>query len=233
MCGRAYFTYTDAELEARYLTQKQHRHPLGELKPIYNLCPTEQAPVILVKNGHRTIELLRWGLVPAWAKSIQEASKYNLINARGEEIAVKQSFKEAFRQRRCLVPLSGFYEWHRIDPKTKTPFSISLTDGNIMSAAGIWESWHSRETGEIVESFSIITIGSNSFMSKIHDRMPVIINPSDEDDWLNPEIKDIKTLQNFLRPCPSEWLKAYEVSTKVNSPKNKDIDLLQPVYISK
>jgi len=215
MCGRAYETFTEDELEMRYQWARTKRNPLG-LQPNYNLCPTQNAPVVVRSADENTVKLMRWGLVPNWAKTIKDASKYSLINARGEEITEKRSYKNAFANQRCIVPLSGFFEWRRETEKgPKVPFAIYLKDEPIMSIAGIWERWHSEDSKEEVYSFSIVTTEANSFMKKIHDRMPVILDREMEKVWLDPTNHDTLHLKTFLKPCPSNWLSAHEVSSLV------------------
>ena len=226
MCGRSYITYTDEELEMRYLQQRKVELP--KFKSSYNLAPTQLSPVVRNLKETIKIDLLRWGLVPAWAKTVKDAAKYSLINARGEEILEKRTYKDAFLHRRCIVPLSGFYEWQRLD-QTKRPFAIHLKEDPIMSVAGVWEHWQSKETEETVDSFSILTIQANSLMEKIHARMPVILDRKDEASWLDSENKNIAGLQKLIKPCPSEWLDAYEISTLVNSPRNNAKEILEPV----
>ncbi|MBI3555689.1 MAG: SOS response-associated peptidase [Deltaproteobacteria bacterium] len=228
MCGRAYETYTDEELEARYLNEKAKRNPLG-LKPNYNMAPTQLSPIVLEQNGKRNISLFRWGLVPFWAKDVKSAAKYSLINAKGEEILEKRSYKDCFMKRRCIVPLSGFIEWKRETEKVKRPFAIHLKDEPIMSVAGVWEHWESKETEEIVDSFSIITTSANSFMNKIHNRMPVILSKKDEDAWLDPDNKKPESLLKLLVPCASKLLAAHEISTLINYPKNNRPEVLEAV----
>lgn len=228
MCGRAYETYTEEELYLRYLNESRKRNPLG-LKANYNLSPTQQSPVVLNKDGERTIEMFRWGLVPFWAPDVKSASKYSLINAKGEEILEKRSYKEPFLKRRCIVPLSGFIEWKRESEKVKRPFAIRLKDTSIMSVAGVWEHWQSKESGDIVDSFSIITTEPNTFMADIHNRMPVILSREQEAQWLDQKNTDGSSLLKLLKPCPAEWLDAYEISTAINSPKNNRPEVLEPL----
>jgi putative SOS response-associated peptidase YedK len=227
MCGRAYSTYTEDELHVRYIHEKSKRNPLG-LKPNYNLSPTQTAPVVVVKEGSVAIELMRWGLVPSWAKDLKSAAKYSLINARGEEIAEKRSYAQAFARRRCIVPLSGFFEWLRPEAGPKRPFAIHLKSDPIMSVAGVWEHWESKATGEVVDSFSIITTGANSAMRAVHDRMPVILSREHEAAWLDPGNREVGRLKAFLKPCASEQLELFEVSTLVNSPRNNTAEVLVP-----
>lgn len=268
MCGRSYSTITESELEARYETEKLKRDPLGksfDWRAHYNTCPTEIRPVIVRGQLGNEIRFMRWGLVPAWAESVKDASKYSLINARAEEIETKKSYSEAFRKRRCIVPVSGFYEWRRgvgvATPKKekaqrprihptqesfkfeemeapkeikssssgKTPFAIRLQGEKIMSIAGVWESWVDKKSGEVVESFALITTSANEVMSAIHDRMPVILKREDEAIWLGPKKVGTEAVAKLLVPCESSLLESYEISTAVNSPKNNTPEILERV----
>lgn len=227
MCGRAYATYIEEELEARYLTKKRHKKPLGEFAPNYNIAPTQLVPVILRKTEEPEIEFFRWGLIPSWAKDIKSAAQYSLMNAKGEEIETKRSFKDAFLLRRCIVPVSGFFEWQAAEGGVKRPFAIHLKDNSIMSLAGIWETWGKLGENQIC-SFSIITTQANFLVEKVHDRMPVILKEEDESAWLNPENRDPLFLKGLLKPYPSEQMSLYEISTLVNSPKNNVKEVLAP-----
>ncbi len=222
MCGRAYALFTEADLASRYL---RHRpEGLLALTPNYNLSPTQRTPVVREVGGAREIALLRWGLVPSWAKELKIGA--SMINARAETIAEKPSFRAAFGQRRCIVPLSGFIEWQR-EGTRKRPFAIHLRDDSIMSVAGIWERWVDP-AGEEVQTFAVITTEANGFMAPIHDRMPVILEPRDEDTWLSAET-DPAALRTLLAPCAQDRLTAYEVSSLINSPRNNAPALLAPV----
>lgn len=232
MCGRAYETYTDEELHLRYITDRSKKKPLG-LKPNYNLSPTQFSPIVLIRDGIITIDNFRWGLIPFWATDVKSASKYSLINARAEEITEKRSYKVAFERRRCIVPLSGFIEWKRDGEGAKQPFAIHLKKDAIMSVAGVWEHWESKETAEVVDSFSIITTRANSFMAKIHDRMPVILSKDKEAEWLDPENRDVNKLTKLLTPCAPTILDAFAISTAINSPKNNRPEVLAPINKAK
>ena len=234
MCGRNYSTYTDEELQFRYLNRKWPltlSGPVSEtipsFKPNYNMCPTQTGLVFAAQDGKLSFSSMRWGLVPGWAKTVKDADKYSMINAKAEEIAEKRSYKSAFQKRRCIVPVSGFFEWKR-EGEEKRPFAISLKEDPIMILAGIWEHWESKETGEVVESFSLITTASNTFMSEIHTRMPVILNREQEEKWIDPDMNDPKALQKIMEGCPSEVMKAVEVSKLVNSPRNNSSEVLVP-----
>ena len=224
MCGRAYETYTDEEIYIAYRNRRPLRFTIG---PNYNLCPTQISPVLIVRDGEREVAPMRWGLVPAWAQDVKAADKYSLINAKGEEIEFKRSYQAALRARRCIVPVSGFFEWKR-EAKQKTPFAIHLSNDPIMSLAGIWELWRSKETGEEVTSFSIITTAANSFMESIHNRMPVILDRADEEAWLDPTNQNVADLKALLKPCNSEKLACFAVSNLVNSPRNNSPEVVAP-----
>jgi putative SOS response-associated peptidase YedK len=225
VCGRAYETYTDEELA--FLSSNGQPPSLEWFRRNFNLAPTQYSPVVVMRNGTRTFEAFRWGLVPGWAKTVQAASKYSLINARGEEIAEKRTYARLFQRRRCVVPLSGFYEWKRED-KTKRPFAIHLQDRSVMCVAGVWDRWQPAGEPDPIHFFSIVTTKANGFMAKIHDRMPVILDTQDIEHWLDPEVQEPEHVLPLVRPCPSEWLAAYEVSTAVNSAQNNSPVVLQP-----
>ena len=226
MCGRAYQTYSDEELAFQYLSRRPLR--LEEFRPTYNLAPTQRSPVVLVRDEERMINQFRWGLVPFWAKSVEAATRYSLINARGEEITEKLSYAQAFQRRRCVVPLSGFYEWKR-EGRRKRPFAIHLREGPIMSVAAVWERWQPAGATAPLQSFSIVTTRANPLMAWIHDRMPVILAESDVELWLDPDVREQERLLPLVRPCPPEWLTAFEVSTAVNSPTHDSPDVLRPI----
>ena len=227
MCGRTYKTYTDEELFYRYLNSKPIQLP--EMRPNYNMVPTQDTLILRVVKGERHFDDMRWGLVPFWANDIKSADRYSMINAKAEEITEKRSFKGAFEKRRCIVPMSGFFEWQKIGTGRKKPYCIRLKDEPIMSLAGIWEHWKSKDGTLDVLSFAIITTDANEVMREIHTRMPVILHQGNEAEWLDPENTQIQKLKGLLKPCPSEWLETYEISTLVNSPKNNSPDVLQPV----
>lgn len=230
MCGRAYETYTEEELAIRYLNRKPVRIP--KWKPTYNLAPTQQSPVVRVRDNEKTIDLLRFGLIPSWARDVQSAAKYSLINAKSEEIDQKRSYKEPFQKRRCIVPVSGFFEWLSGGKGSKRPFAIRLKGDPIMSLAGVWEHWEPADIGETrqaIDSFSIITTRANALIAPLHERMPVILTRDMEEDWLNPDNTGLPELKRVLQPYPPEQMELFEVSSLVNSPKNNSPEILEPV----
>ena len=223
MCGRAYETYTDEELYFRYLSKRPLT--LLALSPIYNLCPTQTSPVLRLVTGERQFDQMRWQLVPSTEPAF--TTKLSTINARSESVFDSRLYRNLVVRQRCIVPLSGFYEWKKAGER-KRPFKIYLRDEPIMSVAGIWDAWHPGTPDER-RSFSIMTTPANDFMREIHDRMPVILDRADEDAWLDPEIHEQEVLQKLMKPCPSSWLNAVEISTLVNSPKNNSPKVLRPV----
>jgi putative SOS response-associated peptidase YedK len=217
-----YEVYTEQELQGRYLSEPPFL-PLA-LQPVYNLCPTQDSPVLRVVDGTRRIERMRWQLVPATEPIFN--TKLSTINARSETVFKSRLYRDVIIRQRCLVPISGFFEWKTRGDR-KNPFRIYLRYEPIMSVAGIWETWHAGKPDER-RSFSILTTAANEFMRDIHNRMPVIIGRTDEDAWLDPENTKKESLQLLLKPCPSLWLTAVEVSALVNSPKNNGPEVLQP-----
>lgn len=213
MCGR-FNLITDAQALADFLELTTTL----ELQPRYNIAPTQQIPVAREQEQGRTLDMLRWGLVPAWAKD--EKTGYRMINARAETLSEKPAFRQAFRHRRCLIPATGFYEW-KAGKAGKQPFHIRLNDGGLMAFAGIWEAWRDQ-AGRRLESCAIIVTVANDSVRPVHERMPVILGPADHPLWLSPEVSDPARLQPLLGPCPDEWLTLYPVSRRVNSPANDD-----------
>jgi putative SOS response-associated peptidase YedK len=160
--------------------------------------------------------------VPFWAKDISIGNR--LINARAETVAEKPSFRDAFKKRRLLVPVSGFYEWKKTAGR-KTPYYISNADRRLLALAGLWERWDKE--GEPLETFTILTTAPNSLVAELHDRMPVIISQADYENWLQPD-PDFVELEQLFRPYPEEKLRVTAVSRLVNNPANEGPELLQP-----
>ena len=192
--------------------------------PSYNAAPQSVQPVVRLNrdSGSREFALLRWGLVPFWAKEAKPA--YSTINARAEEVARKPAFREALKKRRCLVPADAFYEWQRKDAKGKKPFAIALKSGEPYALTGLWERWQPKE-GEALETFTILTTDPNSLMEPIHNRMPVILEPRDYDRWLEPG-DPARPPVDLLRPFPAEKMTARPVSDRVGNVRNNDSKLL-------
>lgn len=225
MCGR-YTIYQTGELNARYdVDDAEQDELLEDLKANYNVAPGQKLPVI-TRNSPNRLELMRWGLIPVWAKD--EKIGYRMINARAETVFEKPSWKRPALKQRCLVPANGFYEWKTID-EGKQPFFIRLLDVELFSFAGLYDQWTHKETGEVIRSYAIITTDANRDMQGIHDRMPVILKPDDEDRWLEPSNDTPESIADLLRPFEDGKLEYYEVSTDVNSPRNNDEHLIYPI----
>ena len=197
----------------------------------HNIAPTQE--VLAVRRHQdepgaapaRHLVMLRWGLIPAWAKDIAIGSR--MINARAETVAEKPAFRAAFAKRRCLVIADGFYEW-RGEAGGKQPYRATLADGGPFGFAGLWESWKSRADGAVIESCTILTTEANELLRPIHPRMPVILDPADFDVWLDPT-RPAAALQAILRPHPAGAMTVYPVSRRVNSVANDDAELIQPL----
>jgi putative SOS response-associated peptidase YedK len=225
MCGRAYATYTADELYFVYLNRKLQRGESPFEKPNYNFSPTQTAPIVRMMDGARAIDTMTWGLIPEWSPEFK--MKFSTINARSEGVFESRLYKKPVLTRRCIIPVSGFFEWKK-EGSAKRPFKIFLKDSPIMSLAGIWTSWRAG-TPEEQRSFSIMTTGANSFMEKIHDRMPVILDKKQFEEWLDPEVHEQDAISAMLKPCPGKWLDSAEVSTLVNKPSNNRPEVLEPL----
>src|SRR5437867_2679230 len=174
--------------------------------PRSNVAPTEDAPVVRLRNGERELVQLRWGLIPYWSKDAKIA--YSTINAAGETVATKPAFRDAFTRRRCLVATDGFYEWLKLEDGGKQPYRIVMKDREPFGLAGLWERWKPGGDAEPLETFTIITTAPNAVCAPIHNRMPVVIAPSDFDAWLTAAPGS----EGLLLPFPPELMEAYPVS---------------------
>ena len=194
-----------------------------ELPPNYNVAPTQGVAAVLEEDGQRHLEVLRWGLIPPWADDPQVGSR--MINARAETAPEKPSFRRAFRERRCLIPADGFYEWKRMNGG-KQPYYIHMKEGRPFAFAGLWESWKD-DGGPEIRSCTILTTKPNALAGEIHDRMPVILPTGSYDVWLDRE-SDRDELYGLLAPYPEDEMEAYPVSRFVNSPSNNDPRCIEP-----
>ncbi len=184
--------------------------------PRYNIAPMQIIPVVRDAASERVIQALKWGLVPSWAKDAAIGNR--MINARAETLTEKPSFREAFSKRRCLIPTSGFYEWKKTGSGAKQPFYFYLKEKDVFGFAGLWEEWLDRDSGELLETFTIITTEANDVLKPVHDRMPVIIKAENYDQWLDPKVKNTEKLEKLLAPYPAGEMDSHTVSKAVNSP---------------
>ncbi|MCG6933475.1 MAG: SOS response-associated peptidase [Gallionella sp.] len=207
MCGRFVLAGT-------YRALAEHFDLSGDIEfsPSWNIAPsTRICSITADKEGHRHPGLMKWGLIPSWAKEASIGHK--LANARGETVAEKPSFRSAFRQRRCIIPATGFYEW-KSEQGVKQPWYVSLKSGKPMAFAGLWETWHGE--GEGITTCCIITTAANALMETIHDRMPVILGRDQWSAWLSPQLHDADTLLPLIRPHDPASMQAWPVSREVN-----------------
>ena len=222
MCGRFTLTATGEELAEEF--DLPHAPALA---PRYNIAPTQ--PVVAVRlhpeTAVRELEFFHWGLIPHWAKDPNIGSR--MINARGETVAEKPSFRAAFRYRRCIIPASGFYEWRK-ENGHKQPYYIYHTEGRVLALAGLWEHWQGADGSEI-ESCTIITTRPNERIGELHDRMPVVLQPEDYSTWLSGNGRHQSDLQHLLRSAPEGLLDAHPVSTYVNRPANEGPECVAPL----
>lgn len=230
MCGR-YVSATPPDQLARYFDAA-----LGEtsLPANYNVAPTNDVYAIVDTPEGRRLEVFHWGLVPVWAKDIKVGNR--MINARAETVATSTAYKSAFRKKRCLVPLDGFYEWKAPPAGSKAkkqPMYIHRLDGEPLAVAGLWERWPGPKGGEKLElplhSLTLITTTANETMAPIHDRMPVILPVSAWEAWLDPANDDVEALGRLLVPAPKTLLTVQPVSLDVNNVRNKGPELIDPV----
>ncbi len=199
--------------------------------PRYNIAPSQPIVCVLrLATGRlRQIARLRWGLVPSWADDL--AIGHRMINARGETIDRKPSFRNAFASRRCLIPADGYFEWKQA-ADGKQPYLIERSDGGVFAMAGLWEA-NSKiaADGSVIRTCTVITTDANRATREVHDRMPVILDPDDHDLWLDPAVHDQEPLKSLLRPAPDELLRLTPVSRHVNSPRNDDAQCVEPVTL--
>lgn len=225
MCGRFAQTHSGKDV-----AQAFQLAVTPELSPRYNIAPSQSVSVIVQsrRSGDRQHHAKQWGLVPGWSQDLRIGSK--LINARAETVAEKPAFRQAFQRRRCLIVADGFYEWQKAaQGQTKQPYLIQLRERSLFAFAGLWERWRSPETDETRFSCTILTTAANAIMTPIHHRMPVILSPSNYDDWLDPTHYNRGELEACLQPYDAAAMQAIAISTAVNSPQNEAAAIQVPI----
>lgn len=217
MCGRFSQTKSKQDIKKRFNVKKV----ADDVIPFFNIAPDLNVPVIL-SDSPDEVTVARWGLVPSWAK--EEKSSYSMINARAETLLEKPAYKRLVKNRRCLVIADSFYEWKKTDGKKK-PYRIMLNNDDLFAFAGLWDVW--EKEGKKITSCTIITISPNKLVASIHDRMPVILDPGDEKNWLtvDPPAQALKLLHAY----PVDRMKLYAISTAVNNPSNNFEDIVTPI----
>jgi putative SOS response-associated peptidase YedK len=209
------------------------------IEPDWNVTPRASVPIVRERVRDdpptRVLSLVRWGLVPSWAKSPAVGDRQ--INARAESITERPAYRRAFQRRRCIVPADAFYEWRRPEgPRApKVPYAIRRRDGRPLAFAGLWEIWRDPvvvdddDPAAWLRTCAIVTTRANDLLEPIHDRMPVVLDTESWDEWLDPRNEDVDALGAVLQPAPDGWFEVFEVSTRVSRPENNDPELLEPV----
>lgn len=229
MCGRAFLFSDVGEIISIFGIPSAGSTP--NFAATWNAAPTQDLPVVRYDAAarHRSLEVMRWGLVPFWAKDVKIG--YSTFNAKAEGIDGKPAFREPFRRRRCLVPVNGFYEWKKAGSR-RQPYAVARADRTLLAMAGLWDEWRSPQeqmAGDRVRSFTIITTAANALLAPLHERMPVILDPADWPLWLGEAAAEPARLKALLRPCPPERLALWPVPPRVGNVRNNDPALVEPV----
>ncbi|HEX8177252.1 MAG TPA: SOS response-associated peptidase [Pyrinomonadaceae bacterium] len=222
MCGR-FAQRTDTKRVAKWFGVEE----VPELEPRYNIAPTQEILGVSETEDGREMSFYKWGLIPSWAKDTSMGAR--LINARSETVREKPSFRQAFKQRRCIIPADGFYEWQRTDGR-KQPFFFLMRDESPFGFAGLWEQWKGEE-GQVINSCTILTTTANEVLRPVHDRMPVILHPDDYSLWLDHDTRKLEMVEDLLRPYPADEMASYPVSTLINSPRSQGERLIEQEVI--
>ena len=218
MCGR-YAQSTDPKKLAKEFKVAE----VPAVEPRYNIAPTQEVLGVSESPDGREMTFYKWGLIPSWAKDTSMGAR--LINARAETVQEKPAFRAAFKQRRCIIPVDGFYEWQRTEGK-KQPFFFRMRDERPFSFAGLWERWEG-EGGQAINSCTILTTEANEVLRPVHDRMPVILHPDEYETWLDTDVRKLGLIKEMLRPYPAEEMTSYPVSTAINTPRSQGAELIE------
>ncbi|MGE0641803.1 MAG: SOS response-associated peptidase [Thermoanaerobaculia bacterium] len=226
MCGRYFLTTPGEVLAELFETPAPPEEVALAIRPRFNIAPSQEVPIVrATATGTRELSLVRWGLVPHWAKD--PAIGNRLINARSESVAGKPSFRDSFRKRRCLVPADGYFEWQNVGG-AKQPWAFRLKSAEPMALAGIWSAWNDPQGGGLLESCAILTTAPNELAATVHDRMPVILPAARRGDWLDAATPG-EALAGFLAALPATEMLAYPVGRKVGNPRNDSPELIEPL----
>ena len=222
MCGRFGLTRPEAlKLERFGITE------LPPLVPRYNIPPSSDILVVRERKGVTEAEMIRWGLVPSWAKDPSIGNR--MANVRSDTALDKGSFRAAMQKRRCLMPADVFYEWQDVPgQKRRKPYAVAIRDGEIFALGGLWEAWRAKESGEWLITCAILTTEPNELLEPIHDRMPVIVKEDDYASWISPATAAVE-VRRMVQPYPDELMRTWEIGVLVNDPKTDDASILTPV----
>ena len=223
MCGRYRLSRRKQIVEEYFDSTSEEQ----DWNPRYNIAPTQPVPVIRQhpKEPKRVLSLMRWGLIPGWAKDSSVAA--SMINARSETASTKPAFRDALKLRRCLIPADGFYEWRRTT-QVKQPYCFEVNGGELFAFAGLWDRWKDSN-GSWVKTCSILTTTPNAVTSAIHDRMPVILDRDSYDVWLDPSMNDVQVVSELLKPYDARLMRSHPVSTRINHVANDDEECSLPI----
>jgi putative SOS response-associated peptidase YedK len=226
MCGRYRLSRRKQIIEEHFETESWD----DDWLPRYNIAPAQIVPVIRQhpKESVREVALMKWGLIPHWAKAPSIAT--STINAKSETAATKPAFRDPLKSQRCLISADGFYEWKRI-ATSKQPYCFEVNDGQLFAFAGIWDGWKDAN-GQWVKTCSILTTTPNSVTSAVHDRMPVILDPDGYDLWLDPGMQDVAVVTELFKSYDARLMRCYPVSSRVNHVVNDDEQCSEPVEIT-
>jgi putative SOS response-associated peptidase YedK len=225
MCGRVRLSDDFSEIKIAFRIPPEFPTP-NTYAPSWNVAPTDNLPIVRYneKTESRSLDLMRWGLIPYWAKDIKIG--FSTINAMAETIESKPVFREAFKRRRCIVPVDSFYEWKKLGPKEKQPYAIGRDGGGLMALAGLWENWKSP-ADEWIRSFTIITTTPNEICAEVHNRMPVVLPPETWSTWIGEEPAEPGQRKSLLMPYAGA-MTCWPVSARVGNVKNNDPSLIEP-----
>lgn len=223
MCGR-FAQRTDP----KRLAQAFNVAEVPNIEPRYNIAPTQDILSVRASADGRELVFYKWGLIPSWAKDAAIGAR--LINARSETVTEKPAFRQAFKQRRCIIPADGFYEWQRTAGR-KQPFYFRMRDESPFGFAGLWERWKG-EGRKAINSCTILTTEANEVLRPVHDRMPVILHPEDYELWLDSDVRKQELVKELLRPFPAEEMEGYAVSASINSPRNQGAELIEQMAVN-
>lgn len=226
MCGRYRLSRRKQIVEEYFGSVSDEQ----DWEPRYNIAPTQPVAVIrqTPKDSIRELSLMRWGLIPSWAKDSSAGA--NMINARSETVSTKPAFADSLKHRRCLIPADGFYEWKRTGT-SKHPFCFEVSDGALFAFAGLWDRWKAAD-GTWLTTCSILTTMPNAVTSSVHDRMPVILNTDDYDLWLDPGMRNVDEVSTLLKPYHADQMRCYPVSNRINHVANDDEECSRPVALA-
>jgi putative SOS response-associated peptidase YedK len=222
MCGRFSQQRPASELAEIFAAEPLVDDP----GPRFNVAPTDDALVVVQRADRRAITAYRWGLIPHWADAAKVGSR--MFNARAETLTASPAFRDAFQRKRCLVPVDGFYEWHR-EGTRRQPFAIARSDGRPLALAGLWSGWRDPAADRVVRTFTIITTRPNEQLAGLHDRMPVVVPDEAWSRWLDPGLADPAELNGFFEPSDEVGLRIWPVSQLVNNVRNDGPELFEPI----